>query len=371
MFPLKKHAQSRKLQTLRLSYLATLVSKKIGSVIHVKSTYFALTEDDVGGGARVKTMAVNMKTLNEMLMFEYLVEPLNDLFRTPLANNVAWVEKTDRINSVMSTMGPLLSEAFGYSMQHLSSDECTERICECIVNHLGVTVDDKLVFLHLAPLLQRCDASELMVGAVCRSSFPAQLLGQRLPCRLRTALHCEAFGTELPEFDVGTNLLDELVETRKALCLAKASASVPHAVREFAQDHQAHDDDCDDSMGSMLADLYVRRRVGQSKLGVTIQVIQHTLNNNVALKNAPSIFSDAFNLFASMGGIDDETLEDALSKLTSRPTLCNNMLHLEEALDHLIKEQINQDFRCNVDFCSCLLRMLLHYQTPVEWQWQQ
>ena len=109
-------------------------------------------------------------------------------------------------------------------------------------------------------------------------------------------------------------------------------------------------------MKSMLAALY--SKPAPSRLKVSIQVIEALLNNNVAVKNAPLLFADAFKIFASMEGVEEDKLRDAVDSLVTRPWTIANMQHLEVALDQYTKELIFKDVHCLCSFlqlCVCFV----------------
>ena len=336
-FPLRKQLSSRH-ALAHLINLSNVVDEKFGAVLDKNLVHYAPKDD---GAQRVKCTSVNVRTLMEMLFFEYVVEPLNELLRTPLSNTTAWTEKTNAMNDVLEHMGTCLASAFRCSIRPISGDEACEQICNAVANHLGVALDECIVRLHLSPVFQRIEPTMLLVNASCRSSFAAQLLGNRLPRRLRVLMHCETFHVEAPAFNIGHELLAELVETRSALTLARAKANVPRITAVMDDQHGGEDDV---TMQSMLTSLYAQPP--ESKLKVSISVIESMLNNNVALKNAPTLFADAFKLFASIEGIEAEKLYDAVDKLVSRPWITATMQHLEIALDELIKDLINKDLHC-------------------------
>lgn len=284
----------------------------------------------------------------EIIMEDVLVEQIDVLLRTEIRNRAAWAKITASINNSIESAGPLLSRAFGCRLDPLSTDEFCERICETLASHLGISLNEDLVRVHVSPMCQCVDPSELLVAAVCRSSLAGQLLGTTLPKRLRVAMHCEAFGVELPEMDrnVADDLLQELETTRAELIRAQAAKHVSHVMVGELQGNNLNADEGGLAAGVMLETMYAKPTT--SDIRTRIQLIESTLRNNVALKNAPNVFSDAFNLMCALSPIDDDSMQTALSKLVSRQALCTSMLHLETALDELLKEEIFKELH----YCS-------------------
>ena len=300
-----------------------------------------------GEAQRLRSCALNLRTLIEAFIEDVLVEPLDALFRTRIQNESAWSRATAALELSLSSAGPFLATALGCSLDALSTDEFCDRMSATIAAHLCVAPDEDLLRAHLSPICQNVDASELLLAVVCRSSLMCQILGTTLPPRLRTAMHCEAFGLQqaADTVDVTTALLEELLKTRSDLIREK-SRKLRHVVEGVPNDANIHEDRTE----TMLVSMYGEKDM--STIRSRIRIIETALRNNIALRNAPAVFTDVFNFVASMGHTSAEDYEAEISKLVSRQTLTSNMLILEVALDELIKAEIFEEPHLTLTPCD-------------------
>ena len=329
-FPVGRHFAKN-----HIVMLLDVVSSKFGDLLNVKTTYYAAK-----GNQRVKTMSVNFRTLLEILLHEYVVSNIDSLFRHK-ASTPGWKKAVDNLDSSMAHMLTILCKGFAFDKDSLTIDEVTGRVCARIQLHLGISLDETLVHMHVCSLCQVCEASDLLVGCICRSALMTELLGKRLSRRFYALLHCEDFGTAQPEFEeeVAGHLYGEIVMLRKEVVMLRAALS-SSTVRRLVEEDADADGDAIET-GSTLATLFSRD--GPSDMRQTINALAASLRNNLAFRNAPQTISDAFKLLQDATDLDIESVTADFEKLVNRSRMIRSLFIVEDAIDEVTKEELFAD----------------------------
>ena len=319
----------------RMISLLGVTTAKYGDLLNIKTTYYQQHDD---APQRVKTTLVNFRTVLEALLHEYVVSNIDGMLCSK-RDSLAWSKYANNLDASLEKLGAFLSTGFAYKKESLTVDAVAERVCALVQCHLGISLDEQLVHMHVCSICQICGGSELLVGSFCRSTLMMELIGKRLPYRLFQLIHCEDFGIAPPTFaaDITNQLHQDVTELRKEVIMLRASLR-SNLVRSVVTDVLDNDQDDESETGAMLANMFANQ--GASEMRLKTDALAAILRNNIAFRNAPSALTDAINWFQLASDVALDAASTDLTKLLSKNTMISHMFVLEEALDELMKEEI-------------------------------
>ena len=286
-------------------------------------------------------MVIGLRTVLECLLHEYMVSPIDRLLESK-PHTHSWSVQVQALGSTIESIGSFMADAFKCELVPMSVDDLVDVFAKKVEFHLGVSIDADLVRLHVCVICLALEPTTVLVECLLRSKVTHELVGRRLAKRLATAVHCEDFSVPQPELqeNVADELMQELVDVRKELVRAKAALSNRSLMKVL--DIHADADAIDaDATGSPLAKLYSPPE--PHAMREKTNMVQLALKNNIAFRNLPSTFADVLSILEDRNLIDSDAVEQALEKLLTRQTYIQHMYVLENALDELIKENINED----------------------------